>query len=116
MRNRTALFICCSALEAKTIRQLAQAERRTMSSYVLYILFRVLPFEERIFMVQNYRRPRSRLIGPRTAVLVRCSIAEANRIRAAAARSGTTISTFVVTHLRRWWRAQGIPMAGKDKV
>lgn len=113
MANRTALFICCSALEAKIIRQQARAERRTVSSYVLYIVFRVLPFEERIFMVQNNRRPRSRLIGPRTAVLVRCSIAEANRIRAAAARSGTTISTFVVMHLRRWWAAGRIPIASR---
>ena len=113
MANRTALFICCSALEAKTIRQQAQAERRTVSSYVLYILFRVLPFEERIFVLQNYRRPRPKLIAPRTAVLVRCSQAEANRIRAAAARSGTAISTFVVMHLRRWWRASRIPMASQ---
>ena len=113
MTNRTVLFICCSALEAKTIRQQAQAERRTMSNYVLYILFRVLPLEERIFVVPNNRRPRPKLLGPRTAVLVRCSQAEANRIRAAAARSGTTISTFVVTHLRRWWRAGRIPMASQ---
>lgn len=110
MANRTSLFICCSALEAKTIHRQAQAERRTVSSYVLYILSRILPFEERMFVVQNYHRPRPRLTGPRTAVLVRCSTAEANRIRTAAARTGTTISNFVVTRLKRWWLAGRIPM------
>jgi hypothetical protein len=107
MATRTALFICCSALEAKTIRRLAHAERRTVSAYVLSIVFRTLALEERIFMVEKYRRPRPRLVRPRTAVLVRCSVEEAYRIRAAASRCGTTISSFVLTRLRRAWRARG---------
>lgn len=58
---RGVLFICCSMLEAKTIRREAQAERRTVSGYVLAIVFRILPLEERIFMV-DYRRRRPRPI------------------------------------------------------
>jgi hypothetical protein len=96
--------------EAKTIRRQARAERRTVSGYVLAIVFRTLPLVERIFMLENYRRPRPRRIRPRTAVLVRCSIGEASRIRAAAARSGETISTFVLRRLRSDWRARGIPV------
>ena len=82
-------------LEAKTIRREAQAERRTVSGYVLAIVFRILPLEERIFMV-DYRRRRPRPI-----------------VFAGAARSGTTISTFILTRLRRAWRARGVSVENR---
>ena len=119
MASRTALLIRCSAEEAQAIREFAEHERRTVSGYVLNILTRALNVEERLFASLNrlqslnrtlYRTP-LRLPGPRTAVLLRCSSAEADRIRTAAARRQTTISGFVLHTLRvSWSLARGRPM------
>lgn len=110
MTDRTVLFVRCSLEEAETIRNEAELERRTMSSYVLNIVLRSLYLEE---LLPSRRSPRElgigsnntriRLPGPRTAVLIRCSVDEASRIRAAAQRRETTISGFILHALRRSW-------------
>jgi hypothetical protein len=114
MAERTALLICCSQLEAKTIRAQAKTERRTVSGYVLNILSRILSYEERFdeqkLSEPKPRRSRPRSIGPRTAVLVRCSMEEARRIRAKAESVGGTVSSYVVTRLRWSWRGRGVAL------
>ena len=113
MAERTALLICCSELEAKTIRAQAKTERRTVSGYVLNILSRMLGYEERYDGQRlSARKPpaRGRSIGPRTAVLVRCSMEEASRIRAKAESVGSTASSYVVTRLRWSWRGRGVAL------
>lgn|SRR5690348_1295798 len=115
MANRTALFICCSVEEAKTIREQAESERRAISAYVLNIVMRILPFEERFGNAPSHKT-RPRPIRPRTGILLRCTVQEANRIRAAAARAQAPISTFVLDHLRRSWRARSVPLAVRMPV
>jgi hypothetical protein len=44
--------------------------------------------------------------GPRTAVLLRCSTQEADRIRVAAQRRETSISGFVLHSLHRAWQVK----------
>jgi uncharacterized protein (DUF1778 family) len=114
MAGRTALLVCCSIEEAQQIRNAAAMERRTVSNYVMCILSRVLAIEEalrtRSRRFQELNRLRSfvtvRPLGPRTAVLLRCSVEEANEIRAAAARRESTISGFVLRSLHRAWNAR----------
>src|SRR5215467_632189 len=111
MSDRTALLICCSAEEAQKVRREAEHERRTMAGYVLNILLRALTLEERLaarlsdFQRLNRVLARTpvRSPGVRTAILVRCTVDEANRIRAAARRRDTTISGFVLHCLHRSW-------------
>jgi uncharacterized protein (DUF1778 family) len=105
MAARGVLFICCSTQEAQAIRRQARADRRTVSGYVLAIVFRTIRMEERIFMLKNAMSSRRTLIRPRTAVLVRCSSEEADRVRAAAERHGETISGYVLLRLGRAWDA-----------
>ena len=118
MSDRTALLIRCSAREARTIRGEAEIERRTVSHYILNIVMRALLVEERLFHgVSQFDKvtpvPRSASVrkpGPRTAILVRCSVAEAKRIRAAAARRRSAINEFVLACVRRSWLAkQSLP-------
>src|SRR5215470_11734247 len=109
--NRTALLICCSVEEAEKIRQEAAFEHRTIAGYVLNILLRALRVEERlaaelsIFQRLNrvLSRAPTRAPGQRTAILVRCSIDDANRIRVGAKRRDATISGFVLHCLKRNW-------------
>lgn len=109
MPDRTALLINCSEQELEQMRASAEAEHRTLSGYVLNILMRTVTFEETLFASLNRfaeskptTRP-SRPAGPRATMLLRCSIAEATRIRAAAKRRKTTISAFVLQTLQRSW-------------
>jgi hypothetical protein len=93
------------------IRDRAALERRTVSGYVLNILDRVLRTEDWLFQklaqFESFNRtlgkPRTRSHGPRTALLIRCTIGEVKRIRAAAARRQIGISDFVVHSLRQVW-------------
>jgi uncharacterized protein (DUF1778 family) len=112
---RTALLIRCSAREAGRIREDAAAERRSVSAYVLTIVVRSLEVEEALSVRlrnglsswnRNLSQTRVRRTEPRTAILVRCSIDEAARIRAAAARREVTISGFVLHSLRRAWNVR----------
>jgi uncharacterized protein (DUF1778 family) len=105
---RTALRICCSAAEAKIIRSQAKSEMRTLSAYVLGVVWRALQFDKGFERLAMRARPKPRRMGPRTSILVRCSVAEASRIRLAAARRRTETSTFVLEQLRRAWRVRGL--------
>jgi uncharacterized protein (DUF1778 family) len=109
--SRTALLIRCSTEEAERIRIEAQKERRTLSGYVLNAMTRTLQFEDKLLSkLTDYRSmnsvvSRRALVapGPRTALLVRCSIAEAERIREAARRREIPINAFVLQGLKRVW-------------
>ena len=111
MANRSALLICCSVEEAQKIRREAQFEHRTVAGYVLNILSRALRLEERLAAQLSAFQSLNRVIarapvrtpGKRTAMLIRCSVDEANRIRIAAQRRDTTISGFVLHCLKRNW-------------
>lgn len=118
MVKRTALLIRCSVEEAAQIRNLARSENRTISGYVLNIMERALRIEDqlaaRIPAFSNFNRALSRIPlrvpGPRTAILLRCYVDQAERIRASAARRDTTISAFVLHSLRSAWNvAHGRP-------
>jgi hypothetical protein len=106
--ERTALHICCSAAEAKIVRSQAKSEMRTLSAYVLGIVLRAVQFDKGYERLAMRARPKSHRMGPRASILVRCSVAEASRIRLAAARRRTEISTFVLEQLRRAWRVRGL--------
>lgn len=90
--RKTALLIRCSEQEAKTIRNKAKFERRTISGYVLNILARTLQFEESLFSrlngLSNLNSTLARTSicspGPRTAILLQCSEIESKQIRVAA--------------------------------
>jgi uncharacterized protein (DUF1778 family) len=110
MPPRTALLIRCAQQEAATIREQAKIERRTVSNYVLNIVLRALQFEEPLFANSRVRKLHRRAYmhpirapGPRTAVLVRCSTEEAERIRATAKQTGATISGYVLRALTHSW-------------
>jgi uncharacterized protein (DUF1778 family) len=111
MPDRSALLINCSQLELEQMRAYAEAQHRTLSGYVLNIVMRTVTFEETLFASLNrfaesnpLTNPQpSRPAGPRATMLLRCSIAEAKRIRAAAKRRKTTISAFVLHALQRSW-------------
>ena len=112
MGGRSALLINCSEKEARKIHEQAALQRRGVSSYVLNIVSRAVEFDDRIFAAIN-GLPGSkirRLPGPRTTLLLRCSVEEAKRIRTAAKRRQTTISGFVLQALRRSWKvAEALP-------
>ena len=112
--SRTAVLIRCGTDEARKIRYEAEHERRTVSGYVLNILERSLQVEDSLFhkipRLETLNRVLSRrpkfAMGPRTAILVRCSTQEAARIRFAAKRRQLSISNFVMHALRRVWRVR----------
>jgi uncharacterized protein (DUF1778 family) len=112
--GRTALLIRCGVEDARMIREGAERERRTVSGYLLNILDRALRFEETLFeriprlAAMNRilsRKPKS-IAGPQTAILLRCSEYEAERIRMAAKRREVSISAFVRLTLHAAWRAR----------
>jgi uncharacterized protein (DUF1778 family) len=112
--SRTALLIRCTTEEAERIRTEAQKERRTLGGYVLNAMMSTLQTEDTLFArLTDYRSmnsvsSRRALIapGPRTALLVRCSIAEAKRVREAAKRREIPINAFVLQGLKRVWDIQ----------
>ena len=111
---RTALLLRCGVEEARTIRYEADHERRTVSGYILNILERSLQIEDSLFhkmpRLEALNRALSRTphytLGPRTAILIRCSNQEAERIRFAAKRRQLSISGFIIHALRRTWRVR----------
>jgi uncharacterized protein (DUF1778 family) len=108
--SRTALLIRCSTDEAERIRIEAQKEQSTLSSYVLNAMMRTLQTEDILLSKLSDHRSVSRHApsapGPRTALLLRCSIAEAERIREAAKRRELPINAFVLQGLKRVWTVQ----------
>jgi len=111
MNARTALLIRCSTEEATRIHNYAESERRSVAGHVLNIVLRATAMEERmaaqIPRLHELNRVTARTpfrpAGQRTAILVRCTAEEANRIRRVASRRQMTISGFVLHCMHRSW-------------
>ena len=109
--DRTALLIRCSKEEAERIRIEAEKQRRTISGYVLQIMGRTIDIEDRLLarinpqsaINQTFSRKSLNGIGSRTAILVRCTVLEAERIREAARRRDFPINGLVLQALKRAW-------------
>ena len=112
MAARAALLIHCSRDEAGAVRARAKLERRGLSGYILNIVMRAVDFEERILSKNGglyafgSTGTLARPPGPRTALLLRCSTEESERIRRAAKTTDSTISGFVVYSLKLSWAAE----------
>lgn len=112
--ERTALLIRCSKEEAERIRIGAEKQRRTISGYTLQVMNRALDIEDRVFTKIGSYNPLNQVVsrkaliapGPRTAILVRCTVVEAERIREAARRRDIPINAFVLQSLRRSWASE----------
>jgi hypothetical protein len=82
---------------------------------MLSIVMRSVDFEEtllsRVGGFREFNRSLSRTPirppGPRTTMLLRCSIEESERIRRAAEMRDTTICGFVLHCLKRCWDVKG---------
>jgi uncharacterized protein (DUF1778 family) len=89
------------------IRQRAEVQRRGISGYMLNIVMRAADFQERMMArgitMRMLSRTAIRIPGPRTAILLRCSTEESERIHRVAKARDTTISGFVLDSLRRSW-------------
>lgn len=115
--ERTALLIRCNTDEANRIRMEAEKQRRTISAYVLQITVRMVEIEDRLFAKLSTFRTTNQIFsrralstpGARTAILVRCEVAEAERIREAARRRDLPINGFVLQALKRAWTAEMKP-------
>ena len=81
--KRDALLLRCSVEQADTVRLRAKAERRSVSGYVLNVALHAAEVEEqlagRLSRFAEFNQVLSRLAlfepGPRTALLVRSSLA-----------------------------------------
>src|SRR5262245_9082771 len=107
MRTRTALCISCSEEEARIAHFLAEQQRRTLAAFLLGALERRLRIDEQFF-APTPRTPASTRIqseGPRTTMLLRCSIQESERIRAAARKRRVTIGEYVRGTIATSWNA-----------
>ena len=108
--ERASIIFRCSPEQAAKVRHLAATNRRTVAGYLLSVLDRNLTLEERYhegytpYMAAQSREFRAPF-GPRTAIHLRCSSEEANRIRRAATRRQMSISRFIIFSLERSWRA-----------
>jgi hypothetical protein len=110
--TRAALLVRCNADEADRIRFEAHREHRTISAYVLLISVRAVAKDDRLFSTPEYgptneslsKPPRTS--GPRTAILVRCAVTEAGRIRKAARRRDIRINAFILRALKSVWDQQ----------
>ena len=98
--TRTALLIRCDAEEADRIRAEARKAHCTISEYVLQAVLAVAVDDPATL---SARRPKNAFV-PRTAILVRCNVAEAKRIREAARRSAIPINAFVLQAVKRCWK------------
>jgi uncharacterized protein (DUF1778 family) len=115
--ERTALLVRCSTDEAASIRAEAEKQRRTISGYVLQVMIRAIDIEDRLFAKltgfrsTNQMMSRRALIAPgaRTAILVRCNVDEAGRIREAARRRDLPINGFILRALKRVWAVDTNP-------
>jgi len=115
--ERSALLIRCNTEEAGRIRMEAEKQRRTISAYVLQITLRAVEIDDRLFAKLTTFRSTNQFLtrralitpGARTAILVRCSVVEAERIREAARRRDLPINAFVLQSLKRAWTAEMKP-------
>jgi predicted HicB family RNase H-like nuclease len=124
MGLRTSFLLRCSDSAAETIREKAKQSRRSISGYVLGVLDRSLHMEE--ILAARTARPNEvagtsgrvlvRETGAETAILVRCTAAEADRVRAAAKRRDMSISAFVMNCLRRSWNVETEMLSATGKT
>lgn len=110
----SSLIIRCSHEDAARIRNHASSEHRSLSGYLLHVLERSLWIEDRLTRgltkslllaqagsIKSARRKKK----IRTALHLRCTAEQAEKIREYAARRHLSISDFVVFSLRRSWDA-----------
>lgn len=113
---RTSLLVRLSTEDAARIHHAAASEYRSLCAYLLRHLERSMALEEK-----GTGKPSETLkellfwqalqaIGPQrkkqhTAIHLYCTLKQATRIRACAARRQLSISDFVVFSLRRSWTA-----------
>jgi|ERR1700684_17403 uncharacterized protein (DUF1778 family) len=117
MMERTALLVRCTTDEAASIRTEAEKQRRTISGYVLQITVRAIEIEDRLFAKLTGFRGTNQMMsrralaapGARTAILVRCNVEEAERIREAARRRDFPINAFILQALKRAWAVDTNP-------
>jgi uncharacterized protein (DUF1778 family) len=105
--DRSAILLCCSKEESRTLHEQAHLDGRTVSAYVLNIIMKTVQLDEKLsFQLSSLARDHAiRPNGPRTKVLLRCSRQEGNRIHRAARKRDTTVSAFVMQALRTSWQA-----------
>lgn len=122
MDMRSGLLIRCSAEESNIIHKMAEAERRTITAYILSVVERLLPTFESYAAHMSRLHVRRPVVpikpggppGPRTAIHLRCSAVECQRLRAAAQEFETTLSGLVLHILRSSWKARGISPAPEN--
>ncbi|HKV47261.1 MAG TPA: hypothetical protein VJN69_04165 [Candidatus Acidoferrales bacterium] len=105
--SRTSLLVRCSQLDAQTVHAEALTQHRSVSGYLLNVLERSMWIEQRFLSgltyVMKIAVPAS--LEARTAIHLRCTAEEADRIREAAEKREASISNFVVFSLHRQWNA-----------
>ena len=102
---RTSLLISCSAAEAQQVRTRAKLEQRAVSAYVVHVVVPGIVFAEQIGLFR-YGSKKKKPVHPRATLHIYCSAQDANRIRSAARKAGTTISGLVLYFLWHSWGAQ----------
>ena len=104
-RQRTAFLIRCTEAEASRIRREAESHGRTISGYVVAVLGRCIKSEQLAKADLRTIEP----VGTRTALLIRCSVLEADQVRMAVRREGMSISSFALHCLRQSWNLDRTP-------
>jgi uncharacterized protein (DUF1778 family) len=106
--SRASIIVRCSFEQAAKIRHFAAVGRRTVAGYMLSILERNLTIDETFHAYTQAMIAHRQIggLGQRTAIHLRCSSEEADRIRRAAAAGKMSLSLFVVFVLERSWRAK----------
>lgn len=113
MIERASLIVRCSREDATRLRTGASSEHRSLSGYVIRILEHSIAIEDKFIPLSDQRfleaQARS-VLGTghsqaRTAVHLRCTADDAEKIRRCAARRRLSISDFVVFSVRRKWNA-----------
>jgi uncharacterized protein (DUF1778 family) len=112
---RTSLLIRLSPEDAARVRKDAECERRSVSGYLLFVLWRSIAVEQKVSHALTsapalLSRQARALLAPqfkklRTAIHLRCTVEEAKTIREYAARRELSISDFVAFSLKRSWNA-----------
>jgi hypothetical protein len=108
MAGRGSLLLSCTKEEAEEMRVRAKAQNRTLSATILKVVLRGIDFDDRMFAEFKARAlpPVEPRPGRKIAVHLRCSVAQARRIRAAARRRGATISRYVLYFLSAAWAVE----------
>jgi hypothetical protein len=107
---RTALLIRCGVEQANEIRSEAQKHHLTISAYVIQVMTVVIQFEEITStaslhdLLSTFACSETHVsASPRTAILVRCSVEQADLIRSEAGKRKLPINAFVLRSLKRAW-------------